>query len=356
MRRSAILILFSTILGVFAFIVGGVLFALRPYLSYQELIEVDRFYVPAFLYIIVLMLFAAIVVTWIAHLYLKNQENRIKDKLHWLYLGNYEHAVFNKKQDKSLFLDQYCHAIHDEIEMLRKKMLSLSREVQQLSAHPQQVGNETKEEILEQERHRIARELHDSVSQQLFAAMMMLSAVNERAEAFPEKIQKQMRLIEGIINESQSEMRALLLHLRPTKLEGKSLKKGIEQLSVELKSKVHIAIKWEIDDVHTMSGIEDHFFRIVQELLSNTLRHAKASNLEVYLKQTFQEISLRVYDDGVGFDTSIEKSGSYGLMNIKERVQGMGGSLKIISFPNKGTVIEIRIPNTNMNKNSASAE
>ena len=72
--------------------------------------------------------------------------------------------------------------------------------------------------------------------------------------------------------------------------------------------------------------------------------------------QTFQEISLRVYDDGVGFDTSIEKSGSYGLMNIKERVQGMGGSLKIISFPNKGTVIEIRIPNTNMNKNSASAE
>lgn len=75
---------------------------------------------------------------------------------------------------------------------------------------------------------------------------------------------------------------------------------------VELKSKVQIAIKWEIDDVHTMSGIEDHFFRIVQELLSNTLRHAKASNLEVYLKQTFQEISLRVYDDGVGFDTSIE--------------------------------------------------
>ena len=66
MRRSAVLILFSTILGVFAFIVAGVLFALRPYLSYQELLEVDRFYVPAFLYIIVLLLFAAIVVTWIA--------------------------------------------------------------------------------------------------------------------------------------------------------------------------------------------------------------------------------------------------------------------------------------------------
>ena len=97
MRRSAVLILFSTILGVFAFIAAGVLFALRPYLSYQELLEVDRFYVPAFLYIIVLLLFAAIVVTWIAHFYLKNQENRIKDKLHWLYLGNYEHTAFNKK-------------------------------------------------------------------------------------------------------------------------------------------------------------------------------------------------------------------------------------------------------------------
>ena len=355
MRRSAILILFSTILGVFAFIVGGVLFALRPYLSYQELIEVDRFYVPAFLYIIVLMLFAAIVVTWIAHLYLKIKKTVLKTNCIG-FISAIMSMRYSTKKDKSLFLDHYCHAIHDDIEMLRKNMLSLSREVQKLSANTKQVGNETKEEILEQESHRITRELHDSVSQQLFAAMMMLSAVNERAEAFPEKIQKQMRLIEGIINESQSEMRALLLHLRPTKLEGKSLKKGIEQLLVELKSKVQIAIKWEIDDVHTMSGIEDHFFRIVQELLSNTLRHAKASNLEVYLKQTFQEISLRVYDDGVGFDTSIEKSGSYGLMNIKERVQGMGGSLKIISFPNKGTVIEIRIPNTNMNKNSASAE
>ena len=95
MRRSSVLILFSMILGVFAVIVGGVLFALRPYLSYQELIEVDRFYVPAFLYIIVLMLFAATVVTWITHFYLKNQENRIKDKLHWLFLGNYEHKVFS---------------------------------------------------------------------------------------------------------------------------------------------------------------------------------------------------------------------------------------------------------------------
>jgi NarL family two-component system sensor histidine kinase LiaS len=356
MRKRTLLVLFGMVFGVFALIVSGVLFALRPFLSYQELIEVDRFYVPAFLYIIVLILFAAAVVTWIAHFYLKNQETRIKDKLHWLYLGKYEHSVFNKKPDRSLFLDEYCQAIQLEIELLRKKMLSLSRDVQQLSANPQQIGNETKEEILEQERHRIARELHDSVSQQLFAAMMMLSAVNERAEDFPEKIQKQMRLIERIINDSQSEMRALLLHLRPTKLEGKSLKKGIEQLLVELKSKVQINIKWEIDDVHTMSGIEDHLFRIVQELLSNTLRHAKASQLEVYLKQTLQEISLRVYDDGVGFDTSIEKSGSYGLMNIKERVQGMGGGCKIISFPKKGTVIEIRIPNTNVNVNRSNAE
>ena len=131
-------------------------------------------------------------------------------------------------------------------------------------------------------------------------------------------------------------MRALLLHLRPISLESKSLKAGIEGLLVELQTKVQMKIHWDIEDVQLPEGVEDHLFRIAQELLSNTLRHSHATTLEVYLRQTD--------DNGVGFNSEEILPGSYGINNMKERVQGLGGQVKIVSFPNQGTTIEIKIP------------
>ena len=220
----------------------------------------------------------------------------------------------------------------------------LVQNLQQISSRPEYIGEETKEEIIELERHRIARELHDSVSQQLFAAMMMLSAMNEQKEQLSPVIQQQLALVEKVINDSQSEMRALLLHLRPISLENKTLVQGIESLLKELTTKVQLSLYWELDEVTLPSTFEDHLFRIVQELVSNTLRHAKAKQLEVFLKQMDDYIILKLVDDGIGFDTSVSKAGSYGLKNIEERVAGMGGQCKIISIANQGTIIEIKIP------------
>ena len=140
----------------------------------------------------------------------------------------------------------------------------MSKELQLLNSRPQLMDGQTKEEILENERHRLARELHDSVSQQLFAAMMMLSALNEQAQRTetPEPYRKQLAMVAEIINASQSEMRALLLHLRPISLEGKSLRKGIEQLLKELQTKIKIELIWDVEDVHLNSSIEDHLFRV----------------------------------------------------------------------------------------------
>ena len=139
-------------------------------------------------------------------------------------------------------------------------------------------------------------------------------------------------------------MRALLLHLRPIKLDNKSLKQGIEQILDELKTKLPIKISHEIEEIKLAEVVEDHLFRIIQELISNVLRHAKATELEVYFRETADFYQLRFVDDGKGFDMLEKKNSGHGLRNIKERISGLGGNVKIISFPGQGTSVEIRIP------------
>ena len=140
--------------------------------------------------------------------------------------GNYESPVLNKPTT-SENQDHYLTEVEQDIWSIKNKLLEMSKELQLLNSRPQLMDGQTKEEILENERHRLARELHDSVSQQLFAAMMMLSALNEQAQRTetPEPYRKQLAMVAEIINASQSEMRALLLHLRPISLEGKDVYK-----------------------------------------------------------------------------------------------------------------------------------
>ena len=176
--------------------------------------------------------------------------------------------------------------------------------------------------------------------------MMMLSAINETsAKEMPQPTQKQLAKVEEIINNAQTEMRALLLHLRPIELSDKSLKEGITQLLKELKPKIPQVVYWELDEIRLESGIEDHLFRIVQVAISNTLRHARATKFEVYLHEIDDNVQLKIIDDGKGFDTKAnQKVGSYGLTNMRERIASLGGIIQINSLPNQGTVIDIKIP------------
>lgn len=319
-------------------------YAFSPETWHIDIFTARFLHIPYLLYLIGLALLIGLITTLLIYVNQRREWHQLEETLRLLASGNYLPEYFEDFLTDTEGEIDYLEDIKASLSAIRMKLLELSKEVQDQSNWPKLVDGQTKEEILEIERHRLARELHDSVSQQLFAAMMMLSAINEQVEGSDTGLQKQLKMVEGIINESQSEMRALLLHLRPINLEGKTLKKGIEQLLTELKTKIQIQLTWEIDDVLLATGMEDHLFRIVQELLSNTLRHSKAKELEVYLHQFPDSLLLRVIDDGIGFNPDDKKAGNYGLENIKERVNGMGGTCKIISFINKGTSIEIKIP------------
>jgi NarL family two-component system sensor histidine kinase LiaS len=332
---------------ILVFVLFTYLFATGQKNWWLQLFQVKVLFIPMIFYLLAIAIVSGISIFVLLSFTQKRLLAPIEEKMRLLANGNLESKTLNENMPLSASNKELFNMDND-IHQIKEKLKEMSSELQILNARPQVVDGQTKEEILENERHRLARELHDSVSQQLFAAMMMMSALNEQAikTDAPEAQRKQLAMVSDIINASQSEMRALLLHLRPVTLEGKSLKQGIEQLLRELQTKIKISLKWDIEDLVIPSSIEDQLFRVVQELLSNTLRHAKAEELEVYLNLIDQNILLRVIDDGVGFDPEKQqkKAGSYGLMNIRERITGIGGTLEIISFKNQGTSIEIKIP------------
>lgn len=200
------------------------------------------------------------------------------------------------------------------------------------------------QEVIIQERNRLARELHDSVSQQLFAASMMMSAINETTKNSESPAQAQLAIVENMIQQTQLEMRALLLHLRPIALKDKSLQEGIKELLEELIQKAPLQVDWKIENFLLDKGIEDHLFRILQESISNTLRHANATSLHVLLIKRDNYIIMRIIDNGIGFDVNVSKASSYGLQNMRERALEIGGTLQVISVKNQGTRIEVKVP------------
>lgn len=240
----------------------------------------------------------------------------------------------------------------DEIGRLGEQLGRISRNweeqvnsLQRLSTNNAELAEKARFSAVVEERQRLARELHDAVSQQLFAISMTATAVGRTLNVDFEKAQRQVFLIEEMASVAQSEMRALLLHLRPVHLEGKKLSQGLQELIHELSDRVPIQISFEMDDhIQLVKGIEDHLFRIVQEALSNTLRHARATTMDIKLFHRSDSVKLLIRDNGIGFDLEAQKHAAYGLVSIKERVNEIGGALNLVTAPGKGTRIDIRIP------------
>lgn len=242
---------------------------------------------------------------------------------------------------------------YPELDKMDIQVRSIQRKLQQYAQLARKTATERVTErekfqdVVMQERNRMARELHDSVSQELFAASMMMSAINETNPP-AEPVRRQLQLVEKMIQQSQLEMRALLLHLRPVALKNKTIQEGTKQLLQELAQKVPLEITWKVENFTVEKGVEDQLFRILQESVSNTLRHAKANKLEIMLIKRDDHVILRVVDDGIGFDLDKAKAGSYGLHNMQERAKEVGGILKIISLPEQGTRLEVKIPHIGM--------
>ncbi|RAS81261.1 sensor histidine kinase [Priestia endophytica] len=269
--------------------------------------------------------------------------NPLKERLEVLFesilryeKGNFSYRLSNLGEDEVGLIGEQLNQMASQIE---KQVASL----QKLSTEKVEWRDQLRRSAVVEERQRLARELHDAVSQQLFAISMMSSAVKEMTQQDSKHL-KQLTLIEKMAGDAQNEMRALLLHLRPATLENKSLNEGLQELLQELNSKQTMDIHWDFEDILLSKGIEDHLFRIVQEALSNVFRHSKASAVVVKLHKVHNGVYLKIIDNGVGFVQGDTKASSYGLQSITERASEVGGVAEIISLPDKGTQITVKIP------------
>jgi NarL family two-component system sensor histidine kinase LiaS len=323
-----------------AIIVGASFIFVFPLGSWAELWSRQFMNIPFIIFIPAFSIAVGILLGAVSGMYWRRQFLSVEHSLHLLEEGKQievkEKPVISEMQ-----------LIANRIEKIGKQMSEQAKLSQRLATEKVEDLEGRIQEIIEQERNRLARELHDSVSQQLFAASMMMSAINEtRQQSTSENHReaKQLKIVEEMIHQSQLEMRALLLHLRPVALKNKTLQEGIEELLIELSQKVEMDIKWKTEAFPLDKGVEDHLFRILQESVSNTLRHSKANKLEVLMVKRDDLVILRIVDDGIGFDVNEMKAGSYGMQNMHERAVEVGGTLKVVSVKNQGTRLEVKVP------------
>jgi signal transduction histidine kinase len=207
----------------------------------------------------------------------------------------------------------------------------------------QQVG----EAAAQEERNRLARDLHDSIKQQLFSINVGTAAAQERWDQDPEGALKALGEVRRCAREAMVEMQAMLHQLRPEALGTagliEALREQCEAQGYRTGAEVTLALGEPIPDDRMPPGAQDTLFRIGQEMLANAARHARARHVRLWLGRQGEALTLAVEDDGQGFDSTAPASGM-GLRNLKERAISLGGSLEITSRLGAGTRAQVWAP------------
>ncbi len=197
-----------------------------------------------------------------------------------------------------------------------------------------------------EERNRLARDLHDSVTQKLFAVGLTAEAAATLLERDADGVREQLERLRELAKEAMEELRAVVFELRPAELEAEGLATTLRK-HVEVVRRVHgREIGLRIEGAPRLAPKPDaEVLRIAQEALANALRHSGAATIEVELSGHDGGLVLSVRDDGAGFDLADRalRSRRLGLTSMEERAQAIGGELRIASAPGSGTTVLLEV-------------
>jgi len=194
-----------------------------------------------------------------------------------------------------------------------------------------------------QERQRLARELHDSISQTLFAADMMAQSLIRQWQRKPEVVPRRLEELQHLTSSALAEMRSFLLGMQPARLADISLEELLKQLAQSLGAKTHIRVKVISEgDFQPPPEIKLALYLIAQEALMNVAKHAQATETVVSLKSPPGQVILGVVDNGRGFDPAEVTPLNMGLSTMRERAMEIGAEFTIQTNPGRGTQIWVQ--------------
>jgi signal transduction histidine kinase len=198
-----------------------------------------------------------------------------------------------------------------------------------------------------EERQRLARALHDSVTQSLYSLTLFTQTAQRRASAGDmDRVQENLRQISETAAQSLKDMRLLVYELRRTDLEKIGLVAALKQRLNSVEKRAGVDARLEaVEHLDLPAWAEETLYSIASEAMNNSLKHAAASSLQVSVQLTDNSVELRVADNGVGFDLqAARESGGLGLISMRERTEQAGGTLGIEAERGKGTTVKVSLP------------
>lgn len=198
----------------------------------------------------------------------------------------------------------------------------------------------------DRERKRIAHELHDGLGQYLVAANMNFESIKGEVRNLREKRHNQFKAGLSYLKKALSETRSIAHNLMPKAIADYGLIAALENLLQDLRSSTNITITFNsnFQTIDLLNQAAVNLYRILQEIISNAVRHADCTSISIVLERKNNTLKLRVTDDGKGFDPEIQNSDGLGLQSIQNRVTNLKGSLQINSETGEGTKISVTIP------------
>jgi len=199
-----------------------------------------------------------------------------------------------------------------------------------------------------EERQRLARELHDSVSQALYGIALGARTARtlvDRPETDIDQLTSPLDYVLSLAEAGLAEMRALIFELRPESLESEGLVAALNKRAEAISTRHQIEVILDLCEEPSIPlRMKESLYRVAQEALNNIVKHARASHVTVSLACLNGKIRMEVIDDGAGFDTGLDYPGHFGLHTMRERVEELGGELLVESTPQNGTRIFASVP------------
>jgi signal transduction histidine kinase len=196
----------------------------------------------------------------------------------------------------------------------------------------------------EDERSRLARDLHDELGALLTAAKLDVARLKSRIGTVTPEAQERITHLNDTLNDGIALKRRIIEDLRPSSLNNLGLVAALEILAREFAERSGLKVSCDLHAVKLKPSSELTVYRLVQEALTNIAKYAKAKHVDIHLHEVRSQVEVAVRDDGIGFDTSVKRPSSHGLVGMRYRVEAEGGSMQLQAASGTGTAIIAHLP------------